>query len=181
MLLKDQTAGGAFSDVAYHRVDPPNWTRTFYLFHRLFEAHFLPTHMMILVISSGLYSALTKAKPDTLEIAWIFSITAYLRILGFLMVAMYLTIYENFHKIAVSARKAEMKAAGLYEGMQNSFSYRNSWKNKLDYVLIPIVAPIFGSIPSIHAQICHFWTLDLVYTVSMKPSNKRDSPVECLA
>lgn len=86
------------------------------------------------------------------------------------MVAFYLYLYESFHHFAVTTRKAEMKAAGLYEGMENSFSYRSFRKNKLDYVLIPIAAPIYGSIPAIQAQISHFWTLDLVYNVSLKPS-----------
>jgi hypothetical protein len=178
-ILKNQAVdNGAFSDICYHRLESPNWIRLFYLFHRLFEAHFLPIHMMILVIASGLYCFLTKDKPDNLQIVWIFIICNYLRVTGFLMVAVYLALYENFHSICVAARKAEMMAAGLYDGMQESFSYRTMWKNKLDYIMIPVAAPIFGSVPAIQAQLSHFWTLDLVYTVSMKPSNKCDSSVE---
>jgi hypothetical protein len=180
-LLKNQTAGnGVFSDVCYHRVERPDWIRIFFLFHRLFEAHFLPIHMMVLVIASGIYALVTRGQPDTLQISWTFNISGYLRISGFLMVALYLTLYENFHRICVNARKAEMKAAGLYEGMQNSFSHRTLWSNKLDYIVIPIAAPIFGSLPALQAQMSHFWTLDLVYTVSKKPT-KRDASPQCLA
>lgn len=170
-LLKNQTIeNGAFSNVSYYKVDPPHWIRIFGLLHRLFEAHCLPSHMMLLVISAGIYGYLTQGKPDSLGINWTFDVCAYLRIIGFIMVALYLNLYESFHHFAVTIRKAEMKAAGLYEGMENSFSHRSSWSNKLDYVLIPVAAPIFGSIPAIHAQISHFWTLDLTYTVSLKPS-----------
>jgi hypothetical protein len=61
--------------------------------------------------------------------------------------------------------------------MENSFSQRSIWKNKLDYILIPVAAPIFGSIPAIQAQFSHFWTLDLVYTVSLKPA-RVPSPIK---
>jgi hypothetical protein len=133
--------------------------------------------MMFIVISTGIYGFLTQGKPDTYHIEWIFTLTAYLRIIGFLMVAVYLNLYESFHHFAVTARMAEMKAAGLYEGMENSFSQRSIWKNKLDYILIPVAAPIFGSIPAIQAQFSHFWTLDLVYTVSLKPA-RVPSPIK---
>jgi hypothetical protein len=170
LLKNENIQNGAFSDVSYYKVDSPDWRRILGLLHRLFEAHCLPTHMMILVISTSIYGFLIESKPDTNHIAWTFALSAYLRIIGFLMVALYLYLYESFHHFAVTTRKAQMKAAGLYEGMENSFSQRSFWRNKLDYILIPVAAPIFGSIPAIQAQMSHFWTLDLVYTVSKKPS-----------
>lgn len=130
--------------------------------------------MMVLIIASGIYAYVSKGQPDTLQIGWTFDVTACLRVVGFVTVAFYFFLYESFHRICVNTRKAEMKAAGLYEGMQNSFSYRSFWRNFLDYFTVPIAAPLFGSIPAIQAQISHFWTLDLVYTVSKKPSKARD-------
>jgi hypothetical protein len=174
-LLKNQNAGnGAFSDVCYYRVESPNWVRIVCLLHRLLEAHFFPTHMMVLIIASGIYAYVSKGQPDTLQISWTFDVAAYLRIVGFVTVAVYFFLYESFHRISVNTRKAEMKAAGLYEGMQSSFSYRSFHRNFVDYFMVPIAAPLFGSIPAIQAQISHFWTLDLVYTVSKKPTNARD-------
>jgi hypothetical protein len=130
--------------------------------------------MMVLIIASGIYAYVSKGQPDTLQISWTFDVAAYLRIVGFVTVAVYFFLYESFHRISVNTRKAEMKAAGLYEGMQNSFSYRSFYRNFVDYFMVPIAAPLFGSIPAIQAQISHFWTLDLVYTVSKKPTNARD-------
>jgi hypothetical protein len=164
-LLKNETAG---NHVYYHRVDPPNWARMVYLLHRLLEAYVLPIHMMILIISSGIYCYLTKSKSYTLKIGWEFTTSSYLRIVGFGMIIIYVILYEDFHNLAVMKRRAEMRAAGLYEGMQHAFSYRESWKCKLDYIMIPIAAAIFGSLPAIQAQLCHFWTLDLEYTLSKK-------------
>lgn len=177
-LLKNQAGNGAFSDVCYHRVDPPNWSRITFLLHRLLEAHFFPTHMMVVIIASGIYTFIAKGQPDTLKIMWTFDICGYIRLFGFSLVALYFILYENFHRICVRKRKAEMKAAGLYENMAHSFSYRTFWGNILDYLMVPIAAPLFGSIPAIHAQMSHFWTLDLVYTVSKKPSNKRGPQLE---
>ena len=170
LLRNEDIQNGVFSDVGYYKVDSPDWRRIIGLLHRLFEAHCLPTHMMILVISTLIYSFLTEGKSDTSHIAWTFALSAYLRVIGFLMVALYLGLYESFHHSAVTGRKAQMKAVGLYEGMENSFSHRSFWRNKCDYILIPVAAPIFGSIPAVQAQMSHFWTLDLVYTVSKKPS-----------
>jgi hypothetical protein len=177
-LLKNQAGNGAFSDVCYHRVDPPNWSRITFLLHRLLEAHFFPTHMMVVIIASGIYTFIAKGQPDTLKIMWTFDICGYIRLFGFSLVALYFVLYENFHRICVRKRKAEMKAAGLYENMAHSFSYRTFWGNILDYLMVPIAAPLFGSIPAIQAQMSHFWTLDLVYTVSKKPSNKRGPQLE---
>jgi hypothetical protein len=168
---------GIFSDVIHDTVQAPDWPRFIYLFHRLFEAHFLPIHMAILVVGSGLYLYVVGDKPDTLGLGWTFAISAYLRVLGFLAVGLYMGFYESYHHICVTSREAEMTAAGLAEGMAGGFSYRSIRKNWMDYIAIPIVAPMYGSIPATQAQICHFWTQDLVYTVSAKPLRKRAKSV----
>jgi hypothetical protein len=64
-----------------------------------------------------------------------------------------------------------MTDAGLAVGMR--FSHRTLKKNLVDYVMAPLVAPIYGAIPCAQAQICHFWTVDLVYAVSKKVTRKR--------
>ncbi len=143
--------------------------RIFCLFHRLFEAHFLPGHMAILVVASSAYTLITSCRPDTLGLAWTFELTAYLRVVGLVAMAFFILSYERYHDICVNAREEEMKSAGLAEAMHGLFSHR-SWKIKaFDYLIFPIAAPIYGSIPAIYAQICHFWTLDLVYSVTRKP------------
>jgi hypothetical protein len=86
-------------------------------------------------------------------------------------VALYLFLYEGFHKTCVETREKEMDDAGLLKGMH--FSRREVKTNYIDYVMVPLVAPIFGSIPCAQAQVFHFWTLDLVYTVSKKVTRSR--------
>ena len=179
-LLQTQIAGnGTFSDICYHQVDPPNWSRITFLLHRMLEAHIIPTHIMVVIIASGIYTFIAKDQLDTFHIAWAFDVSGYIRTFGFGLFALYFALYEKFHEICVNTRKAEMKAAGLYENMAHSFSYRTFWGNILDYLIVPITAPLFGSMPAIQAQMSHFWTLDLVYKVSRKPSNKRGLQLEC--
>ncbi len=127
--------------------------------------------MTILVISSTLFSWVTEGTADIHGIAWIFNICTYLRTLGFMQIAFYLFLYENFHRIAIAAREREMSDAGLAKG--RNFSHRNLKKNFIDYAMMPLVAPLYGAIPCAQAQICHFWTLDLVYTVSKKVTRQR--------
>lgn len=66
-----------------------------------------------------------------------------------------------------------MIAAGLAGKMDGGFSYRKNWRrNVADYVMFPIAGVIFGSVPSVVAQISQLWTLCLVYRVSKKPDRK---------
>ncbi|KAL2270881.1 hypothetical protein VTJ83DRAFT_252 [Remersonia thermophila] len=162
---------GIFSDVVSDTIKEPDWKRIVYLFHRLFEAHFLPVQMTILVVASTLFMWVMDGAPDIHGINWIFTVCNVLRTLGFMEVAFYLFLYEGFHKICVETREKEMSDAGLIKGMH--FSHRRLKTNFIDYIMVPLVAPIFGSIPCAQAQIYHFWTLDLVYTVSKKVTRRR--------
>ncbi|KAK3693554.1 glycosyl transferase family group 2-domain-containing protein [Podospora appendiculata] len=162
---------GIFSDVVTDTVRDLDYERIFYLFHRLFEAHFLPVQMTILIVASTLFLWVTEGTADVHGVSWVWPICNVLRTLGFLEVAVYLFLYENFHRICVETREKEMGDAGLLKGMH--FSRREAKTNYIDYVMVPLVAPIFGSIPCAQAQICHFWTLDLVYTVSKKVTRRR--------
>ncbi|CAK7271430.1 hypothetical protein SEPCBS119000_004602 [Sporothrix epigloea] len=166
---------GLLSDETREDIKGPNYRRLLVLIHRLFEAHFLPVQMAVLVVSSTLYMRAVDGSADTHGLNWIFRICKYLRAVGFLQVAFYLFIYENFHQIAVTAREKEMHDAGLADGM--NFSHRSLGKNFIDYLMVPFVAPIYGAIPSIQAQLCHFWTSDLVYTVSKKATRQRVTSV----
>jgi hypothetical protein len=146
---------------------PPHWLKIFLLFNRLFEAHFLPTHITVLIVISTLYRALVPADSGPFSIAWTFVATDILRAVGMVALLIYFYSYQEYHRIALEYRRSEMVAAGLADGMRGSFSGR-SWTNVLGCVWIPLVAPLYGSIPAIHAQLSHFWTMDLVYVVSNK-------------
>lgn len=166
---------GIFSDVVTDTLKSPNWERMIYLGHRMFEAHFLPLQMTILVLASTLYDFVTDGGSDPHNLAWIFFWCNILRTVGFMEVALYMCLYERFHRTAAANREREMTEAGLAKGM--CFSYRAPKTNFYDYVMVPLVAPLYGAIPCAHAQLQHFWTVDLVYTVSKKVTRQRAKSV----
>ena len=166
---------GIFSNITRETMREPHWEHVFYLLHRLFEAHFLPVHMTILVLASTLYVKVAEGKEDPNDLAWIFNLSNIIRIMGFLQIGCYLFLYESLHRVCVATREREMVRAGLADGM--NFSRRSFRKNFVDYVMFPIVAPVYGAIPCAQAQIAHFWTVDLVYTVSKKVTRQKAQPV----
>ncbi|KAI1434850.1 glycosyl transferase family group 2-domain-containing protein [Xylaria sp. CBS 124048] len=162
---------GIYADVITETIKEPDWQRTFLLGHRLFEAHFLPLQMTILVVTSTLYGSVTAGGTDPHNVAWIFQICGVLRTVGLVECAFLLFLYERYHKICATTREKEMQEAGLAKGM--CFSHRTLKTNYLDYLMFPLVAPLYGSIPSAQAQLMHFFTHDLVYTVSKKVTRQR--------
>lgn len=161
---------GVFSDVTQETVKEPHWENVFYIAHRLFEAHIMPVHMTVLVVASTLYLFVTDGE-DPNNLRWIFSLANVLRTVGFMAVAGYIFLYERFHRLCLETREREMKEAGLYEGM--CFSRRSFRQNCIDYAMVPLVAPLYGSVPCIHAEVSHFFTLDLVYTVTKKVTRQQ--------
>lgn len=169
---------GIFSDVTQETMKEPHLERIFYMGHRLFEAHIMPVHMTILVLASALFMWVTEEKDDD-TLRWLVSWCGPLRAMGFMAVAFYIIIYERYHRICVTTREKEMREAGLYEGM--CFSHRSLKTNWTDYAMIPIVAPLYGSIPCLQAEVSHFWSIDLVYTVSKKVTRQRARSIHDLA
>lgn len=162
---------GIFSDVTQETIQEPNWEKLFYIGHRLFEAHIMPVHMTVLVIASALYLFVTDGQEDANNLRWVFSLANLLRTVGFMAVAGYIFLYEKYHRMCLEAREKEMKSAGIAEGM--NFSRRSFKQNFFDYAMVPLVAPIYGSIPCIQAEISHFFTIDLVYTVTGKVTRQQ--------
>lgn len=147
-----------------------HWANIAVLFQRLFEAHFLPLHLLICTLSGELFAALTPSYLVDPELVLLFRCTALLRLLGFLGLVHFTLHYELYHSVCVKRREEEMKRAGLYDQMQGSFVHRKMPWVVFDYVLLPVAGILYGSIPALHAQISHFWTPNLTYVVSSKPS-----------
>ncbi|KAH7163270.1 glycosyl transferase family group 2-domain-containing protein [Dactylonectria estremocensis] len=169
----EPSENGIFSDITKDTIKEPHWEHVFYMVHRIFEAHFLPVHMAILVIASTIYVKVMEGKEDPHDLAWIFNWCNVIRIFGFLQISIYLVMYESFHRVGVAAREKSMVKAGLANGM--GFSRRNLRKNWRDYLMVALVAPLYGTIPSAQALICQLWNQELVYTVSKK-ATRRQAP-----
>ena len=143
------------------------------LYHRLYEAHFLPAHVTAALLAEVIYTA--KFGPSEIHpmLLWAFSFCGTLRLIGFLATAVFMYFYESYHLTCVRNREAEMKQAGLYDDMLGSFSYRSLRKNWFDYVALPVNGTLYGTAPAIVAEFSHFFTDRLVYQVSAKPQLKK--------
>lgn len=143
------------------------------LLTRVFEAHFLPAHLFIILITSSIYASINT--PTTIPYWVQLSLDAmgWMRGIGFVTMMFYFVVcYERYHKACVDVRTAELKQSGLYRDVEDQISKRNpssplTW---LDYVIFPVAGLIFGGVPLLHAAFCHFWSVDLNYKVSAKPT-----------
>jgi hypothetical protein len=138
------------------------------LFHLLWEAHFVPTHFVIMLFGSMFYSITTPTANIPHALVWTLWITAIIRNVSFLIMQAVFTVYDDYHRLCVNARAQDMRRAGIQE---TDFSFRKhfTWASLFERLSIPIVAALYGAVPALHAQICHFWTESLVYTVTRKP------------
>ncbi|KAF3901546.1 hypothetical protein ABW21_db0201082 [Orbilia brochopaga] len=150
------------------------------LLTRVFEAHFLPAHLFIILITSSIYTATNPAATTSLWVSLSMDVMAYLRTCGFLtMMCYFFFCYERYHKICVDVRTAELKHAGLYRDIEDQISQRDprsplTW---LDYVIFPVAGLIYGGVPLLHAAFSHFWSVDLNYKVSAKPKREMSEAV----
>ena len=159
--------------------------RNIKLFIRIFEAHFVPVHLPLITVASTVYTNFGPFLTQWQYLTLILDVTAYIRAFGFVAMLLYFFVcYEAFHSACVDAREAEMRRAGLFEEMEQSFSRRNrhhpqTW---LDYLLFPVSGLIYGSVPLAHAAFAHFWSDRLHYRVSSKPKrlSGSTSPEGCL-
>ncbi|RDW94965.1 hypothetical protein BP5796_00728 [Coleophoma crateriformis] len=150
--------------------ESPNWTSTITMIHRMYEAHCLPTHMTILIVGAGLYTACVPTHQIPPLMLQTFDLTGYIRLASLALLGCFFCFYETYHTQCVSTREAEMIRFGLADRMVDGFSYRKFSKNYADYLFFPISGVAFGSLPTFVALICQLWTLRLVYKVSKKPT-----------
>jgi hypothetical protein len=156
-----------------HRGEVKKYTwRNFVLFSRLFEAHFLPNHLFLVLLASAFYGSLPYPISHCRILSLTLDLTSYMRAVGFgLMTIYFVVFYERYHQVCIQVREQEMKRVGLYEEMASEFSRRQRWtlSSIVDYLIFPISGTVFGSIPLLQAIVSHFWTDNLVYLVSAKP------------
>jgi hypothetical protein len=142
----------------------------------MYEAHFLPIHITLLIIGSGLYTLFTPSSQIPRLLLQTLDITGYMRLISALNFIYFFFLYESYHYICVKSREEEMLRAGLADRMIDSFSYRSWRRTGLDFSLFPVAGILFGTVPAAVALTCQFWTLSLVYKVSKKPKRMLAAP-----
>lgn len=154
---------------AQHSIHKMN---VFTLYQRIFEAHFLPIHLCVILTTSSIFSWLTPGflMPDILRLALNFS--GWCRLVGYILMLCYFYRYEQYHRLCVALRREEMRKAGMLEGLSDHDGFSRSVfqvAGLLEAVLFPIGGFLFGAIPALQAVISHIFTDRLVYVVSLKP------------
>lgn len=137
------------------------------IYHRLFEAHFLPILLPLSVLSSAIYPWFIPPVITPWSLLIAFRATAYLRNVAFITMLFWYFLYEHYHWLCVTTREFDMRKAGLYN--EAEFSHRLSSKYWIDWFAFPVAGVIFGTVPMIVAQWSHFFTESLVYQVTAKP------------
>ncbi|KAK3066523.1 hypothetical protein LTR53_017090 [Teratosphaeriaceae sp. CCFEE 6253] len=142
------------------------------LYLRLFEAHFLPIHLSVILTTSSLFTYLTPAFliPEALHLALAFA--GWCRLGGWLLMLAFFWRYEQYHRLCVALRREEMRDAGLLEGILahdgfswSTFAVACAW----EAALFPLGGLLFGAVPALHAVLSHVFTERLTYVVSLKP------------
>ena len=142
------------------------------LFHRLFEAHFLPVHLAVILTTSSIYTLFYPSflVPYYLKLALDFS--GFCRLVGFCTMLCFFYLYERYHRLCVGLRKEEMRRAGMLEDMEEADGFTaNVFQvaGLFEAALFPIGGFIFGAIPAMQAVLSHLFTDRLTYVVSLKP------------
>lgn len=139
------------------------------LLHLLWEAHFLPSHLLILMGFSGIYEFCTPASQLNPSMKWAFWLTSLLRTSSFVWMNICLALYERWHALCVNARTRDMHEAKL---AGTGASQRTWWHVQylLERICFPVAGTVYGPIPTMQAVFSHFWTDRLAYKVSKKPA-----------
>jgi hypothetical protein len=142
------------------------------VFHRLFEAHFLPIHLAVILSTSGIYTLFYPPFliPPALKMA--LDISGWCRLIGFCTMIFFFYLYERYHRLCVGLRQEEMRRAGMLEDMKQGDGFTHNtfqFAGILEAVLFPLGGFAFGAIPAMHAVVCHMFTDKLTYVVSLKP------------
>jgi len=149
---------------------------------RLYEAHLLMGHMMLLVALRiftaspskfigapvSIVPMLTGAtlRDSAAFVEWAYLLTDRMRTISLLFSIIMFIFYDRYHQQAVKYR---WQVGGNRLGVQSSDrSERPFPMAMVDFLAMP-AGVVYGIIPILHAQFMHLFTDRLVYKVSFKP------------
>jgi hypothetical protein len=141
------------------------------VFLRLFEAHFLPLHLPLILAVSAIYENFTSLIFPR-EFAMALAFASYCRWVGWVLVVCFFYRYETYLKLCVRLRKEEMRQAGLVNDENADEGYCPRvfrWFGVMEAGTFPLGGFVFGAIPACQAILSHVFTERLTYQVSLKP------------
>ncbi|KAI7349720.1 hypothetical protein KC320_g5922 [Hortaea werneckii] len=142
------------------------------LYVRLFEAHFLPIHLAVILTTSSIFQFVVPGfmMPEVLRLALNFA--GWCRLAGWLLMLLFFHRYNQYHRLCVALRKDEMRKAGMLGEVSEHDGFTSQVfqvAGLLECGLFPLGGFIFGAIPALQAVVSHVFTDRLTYVVSLKP------------
>jgi hypothetical protein len=165
----DAATHGYLPPLGQIRTEKPNYRNHLLLFLRLYEAHMLPVHLILLGLNSAFYNLTIHPDDLAIELSWEFSICGYLRAFGFIGMICVLFSYKEYQEASVQKREREMERSSV----QQEVCKPTILQHLLDICIFPIAGTLFGSVPAVVAQLRQLYSLELNYTVSAKPGLQR--------
>jgi hypothetical protein len=147
-------------------------TNVLTVFYRLFEAHFLPTQLALVLTTSGCYNLAYPSFLMPFLLKETLQVCSACRLISFGLMMCFFHRYEQYHRLCIGLRREEMREAGLLEGMVKDDTFSPNvflGGGMFEAALFPLGAFIFGAIPALQAVVTHVFTERLTYTVSLKP------------
>ena len=153
---------------------------------RIFEAHFLPAHLTLMIIFSTTYTNLPSPLVKSHLLAWTLDVTGYIRFISYIAMLSYFVFIQRKFQLTCTKARRQWRVRVLHqahEGKEDtdpedadltSGYIPSPWKLQtwVDYAIFPVAGMLFGAIPLIQAAFAHFRGVDLVYRVSEKPGRK---------
>jgi hypothetical protein len=150
---------------------PINILNVCIVFHRLFEAHFLPLHLSLILAAATVYTNVGgDLIPRELYMALYFC--SICRLVGWALIVTYFYRYETYHRLCAELRREDMRMAGMKHeaAEEGNFSTRVfQWIGLFEAGIFPLGGFLYGAIPALQAVVSHMFTDRLTYHVSLKP------------
>lgn len=127
---------------------PINILNVLVLFHRLFEAHFLPIHLGLILTTTTVYNMINSSLIPR-ELALALSLSGFFRFIGWSLVCLYFYRYAAYHRLCVDLRREEMKKAGLLDDVDEHGGLSKKVFGALGFVEAALF-PIGGFVSFLH-------------------------------
>lgn len=153
---------------SYRRISK---SRMVLLYLRLFEAHCLPVQLPISMLATALFQAFIPKiiTPTPMYISFI--LCNMLSGMAFILLLLYFFFYRRYHALCLSIRMDDSANSGLH-GRADFSSGSTGVRYWIECSMFPIAGTLFAAVPALVAQMCHLFTEDLAYTVSLKPQKE---------
>ena len=157
-----------------HTGQPPiriHATNVCIVFHRLFEAHFLPLHVSLILAAATIFNAIWGSSvPRELSMALYFC--SICRLIAWALIVTFFYRYQTYHRLCVELKREDMRKADTTKEAaeeENHSSQIFGWVELFEACIFPLGGFLYGAIPALQAVVSHMATDRITYQVSLKP------------